>query len=481
VRSLSVVVLGGGVAGLSASLALARAGHHVTIIERDDLAPSGPLDALHRVRGGIPHFLQPHAFIPRARKEMRELFPDVYRSLLDAGAWELDLRPRIPGVVVEEDEELAYVGVRRPLIEWALLRAVHAEPSITVRGGVRVTGLDADGSSPTRIRGAVTTAGRVTGDLVVDALGRRSPVSAWLLAHGVSPREERSTECGIIYYSRYYRVRDGRTLPAGPGVPSPRGDLGYGSFATFPGDNGTFAGIIAIPPGDQELKALKHPAAFEAAAATMPALHAWTNRDVAEPITGVLAMGSLQNTLRGPFSADAGPVGMVSVGDAVCHTDPVMALGVAFALIHARALTSALDASATDPVAIAAAFERATRPAMEERFGYASAIDDARTRLWTNQPVDYAHRSAGFYPFFTFAAGAAAALVDPAVFRAVVRRNTFLDPLSVLDADVPLQDRIETVFADLLARGRPRPGPARDELVRLVQAAVPDGAGVPAV
>jgi hypothetical protein len=189
-------------------------------------------------------------------------------------------------------------------------------------------------------------------------------------------------------------------------------------------------------------------------------------------------MGSLQNTLRGPFSAEAGPVGVVSVGDAVCHTDPVMALGVAFALIHARALVSALDESGSDLVTIAAAFEDATRPAMEERFGYASAIDDVRTRLWTNQPVDYAHRAGGAYPFFTFAAGAAAALVDPAVFRAVVRRNTFLDPLRVLDEDTPLQERIETIFADLLARGRPRPGPPRDELVAVVKAAARDAAGV---
>jgi len=123
-----------------------------------------------------------------------------------------------------------------------------------------------------------TTAGTLEADLVVDAMGRRSPVPAWIAALGGTPLPERSSECGIIYYCRYYRVRAGASLPDGPWVPGPRGDLGYGAFSTFPGDNGTFAAVIAIPPGDQELKALRNAAAYDAAAATMPALHAWNER-----------------------------------------------------------------------------------------------------------------------------------------------------------------------------------------------------------
>ena len=42
-RPLSVVVMGGGVAGLAAGLALGRDGHSVTLIERDDLAIAGPV------------------------------------------------------------------------------------------------------------------------------------------------------------------------------------------------------------------------------------------------------------------------------------------------------------------------------------------------------------------------------------------------------------------------------------------------------
>jgi len=73
---------------------------------------------------------------------------------------------------------------------------------------------------------------------------------------------------------------------------------------------------------------------------------------------------------------------------------------------------------------------------------------------------------------FAFAAGSAAALVDGEVFRTVIRRNYFLDPLSVLDDDVAMQERIERVFGEIRATPRPRPGPTRDELLGAMRAAM---------
>ena len=85
-------------------------------------------------------------------------------------------------------------------------------------------------------------------------MGRRSPVPGWIEALGGRAMAEESSDCGVIYYTRYYRVRPGASLPDGPWLPTPRADLGYGLFSSFPGDNGTFAGLVAIPPGDQDLK-----------------------------------------------------------------------------------------------------------------------------------------------------------------------------------------------------------------------------------
>jgi 2-polyprenyl-6-methoxyphenol hydroxylase-like FAD-dependent oxidoreductase len=467
-----VAVLGGGVAGLSAALALARAGHRVTLVERDDLMVGDALDSVDWPRAGIPHFLQAHAFTSRGRRELRTRFPDVFQALLDAGADDIDLRSKMPGPQGPGDEELAILGVRRPLIEWALRRAMTAERGIDVRSGVKVIGLEGVPGDVPRITGVQTSAGAVTADLVIDAMGRRSPVGAWIETLGGRRMAEESSDCGVIYYTRYYRVRDGATLPDGPWLPTPRADLGYGLFSSFPGDNGTFAGLIAIPPGDQDLKLLRHTAAFDAATALMPALHAWTNPDTSTAFTDVLPMGSLQNTLRTFVDGRPPTIGLIPVGDALFHTDPVFALGLSFAVWEAGELTAAVEAHGSDLESVALAFDAALRPSIEERFRNAAAVDGLRLRAWSGEPVDIAHRGGGAYPLFAFAAGGATALADGEIFRTIVRRNYFLDPLSVLDDDIALQDRIERIFGELRATPRPRPGPSREDLLAAMRGAI---------
>jgi len=396
----------------------------------------------------------------------------VYQALLGAGAHDVDLRPKLRGPLRPDDEDLQMLGVRRALIEWGLRRAVLREPRISVRSGVQVAGLDGTTGDVPRVTHVRTSDGLIRADLVVDAMGRRSPVPDWIEALGGRRMSEASSDCGVIYYTRYYHVRKGASLPDGPWVPTPRADLGYGLFSTFPGDNDTFAGLIAIPPGDRELKVLRHAAAFDAATATMPALHSWTNAETSTAITDVLPMGSLQNTLRTFVDHRPPTVGLISVGDALCHTDPVFALGLSFGLVEARELTAAIEAHGSDLEAVAIAFDAAIRQPMAERFANATAVDALRLRTWQGEVVDVAHRNGGAYPLFAFAAGNAAALVDGDVFRTMIRRNYFLDPLSVLDDDVAMQERIERIFGDLRATPRPRPGPSRDELVEVMRTAL---------
>ena len=120
-------IAGGGVAGLAAALAVARRGHTAVVVERDRVpAQDGPAGAFAVTRPGILHFLQPHAFLPRGRRELRELAPDVLAALADAGAEEQDLACKLRGPREPADEDLVYLWVRRPLIEWALRRAADA-------------------------------------------------------------------------------------------------------------------------------------------------------------------------------------------------------------------------------------------------------------------------------------------------------------------------------------------------------------------
>src|SRR5262249_25561864 len=147
-----------------------------------------------------------------------------------------------------------------------------------------------------RVAGARTDQGELRADLVVDALGRTSPTPAWLAEIGASPPVFETSDCEVLYYTRYYRVRHGETLPQGPWVPTPRAILPYCLSPTFPGDNRPSGGFLAILPQDRELKVLRRVDAFEATVAAMPSLHSWISRS--EPITDVLPMGSLQNSFR---------------------------------------------------------------------------------------------------------------------------------------------------------------------------------------
>jgi glycine/D-amino acid oxidase-like deaminating enzyme len=65
-----VVVLGAGLAGLSASLAFARSGRRVLLLERDGPGVTGDADRLFECwdRPGIAHFRQPHNFLALGRQ-----------------------------------------------------------------------------------------------------------------------------------------------------------------------------------------------------------------------------------------------------------------------------------------------------------------------------------------------------------------------------------------------------------------------------
>lgn len=479
---MRAIVAGGGVAGLTAALVLARSGHAVTLVERDPLDASQDWEsAMTWERGGIPHFHQPHAFLPRGRNLLRNILPDVYDALLAAGAEELHVARKAPGGARAEDADLVYLGVRRELIEWALRRAVLRERSVIVRAGSAITGLVLSDGTRRRVRGVRLGDATLTGDLVVDAMGRRSKTGAWLAELGVPAPDVEVSETDLVYYSRFFQIQDGQRFPDGPWLLGPRGDLGYGAFTTFVCDNRTFAVALAIPTWDRELRALRHAGAFLAACQSFPSLAPLVDPVLSRPITAVLPMGSLQNTLRS-YARDGEPIvdGLFPVADAYCHTNPVFALGLSMALVHALALARALDES-PDPHAQMLAYLDATHAETAERFRLARDTDDARTRLWRGERVDFTRRT-GSYPLFALVAGGAVAMHDADVFRRVVRRGAFLERTSVLDDDAALQERIETRFAAIMAAGpAPRPGPSRDDLLAIVDAAIAPGSRISAI
>ncbi len=81
-----VVIIGGGVGGLTTALALGRAGHPVTLLERDPLPPTADAEeAFDAERRGAPQVHQTHGFLARLQVTLRDRFPDVLADLLAAG------------------------------------------------------------------------------------------------------------------------------------------------------------------------------------------------------------------------------------------------------------------------------------------------------------------------------------------------------------------------------------------------------------
>ena len=140
--------MGGSAAGLFAALLLARAGHQALVLERDSLQPAPDVEsaAAAAFRPSAPQIVQPHIVMARCRQLLIERLPDVYAGLLAAGVAEAPLRTQMPDSLPDTvawpgDKRLTPMMTRRSTVDWVLQRAAAAEPRVTVRFGVKVTGL----------------------------------------------------------------------------------------------------------------------------------------------------------------------------------------------------------------------------------------------------------------------------------------------------------------------------------------------------
>lgn len=474
-----IAVVGGGMAGMLAALLLARDGHRVTVYERDDTDLPETADAAFDGwdRRGVPHARQSHALLARLRQILRARAPDVLDALAEQGATELTIEAILPLDIEDRaprpgDEDLVLLCCRRLTIEWVLRRAVTAEPGVVWRGGVGVAGLLADGAD---VRGLRLEDGTtVDADLVVVAGGRNSPVLDWIAGLGgsVRPIEEQS-EAGIIYLSRFYRLREGQELPLltkdGAG-----GDLGYLAFAGFYGDNRTFSITFGVPTGDRELMALRDEGAWEAAIRTLRPLAPWTTAGLADPITGVESMARLRNRIR-RFVVDGQPVatGLVVIGDAAMATNPWYGKGCALAGIAAAALSDALATHGRDRLALALAMDEAMRMDMEPHYTLACRQDADRMKLHTamhegTEPDAMAAATRDFILNGLLPA----TRVDPDVFRRFFRSFNMLDAPDALLTDPIVVEAATKAFAGKDERPPlPTLGPPRGELLAVMAAA----------
>jgi len=422
------VVAGAGPIGLATAMLLARHGWQVRVYDKDPQGPPESPDELWSSwdRPGVAQFRMPHLMMPRFRQLLDAELPAVRDRMERLGARRFNLTEALPRTLPDrsprpEDTRFQTLTARRPIVEAAFAQVAADTPGVEIVRGVGVEGPLAasthgrDTSTP-RVSGVLTSTGeRVTADLVVDALGRRSPLPRWVAGLGGRSPFEEASDAGFAYYARHFTSRDGA-------VPEYRGPIGgaVGSLLalTIVGDNACWTVALVPTAGDAPLKALRHVDAWERVARAIPHVAPWLD---GEPLGNVLPMAGVLDRYR-RLVVEGRPVvtGLVAVGDSWACTNPTAGRGISLGLAQAVALREVARECGDDLPQLALRLDEVTESALTP--WYRDQVDRDRHRAATlsafvegRQPQTGAHPGAELQAAFL-----AAAAHDPEVARAAL-------------------------------------------------------------
>jgi 2-polyprenyl-6-methoxyphenol hydroxylase-like FAD-dependent oxidoreductase len=462
-----IAVLGAGVVGLTAAMLLGNDGHDVIIVERDPTEPEGDADALWSgwQRRGVNQFRLLHYFQPAFRDRLERELPAVVAGLDAAGAIRHNIMSLVPeqlsGGFRDGDEQYEALTARRPATEAVLARTAASTPGVEVRRGVAiegvVTGTPVD-DVPHIVGVRCASGDELRADLVVDALGRRSPMAPWLEAVGARPPVEQREDCGFVYYGRYFRSAEGSV----PAVIAPLlQDYGSISILTLPADNGTWGVGVIISSKDKAARALKDTDAWHRAVAAFPLAAHWVD---GEPLDdGVAVMAGIEDRFR-DYCPGGSPVatGVVSVGDAWACTNPSLGRGATIGFFHAIALRDAMRSNDLDPGEFARSFATATADSVEPWYRATVAYDRARLAEVHAEVTGQPHEPDPVWDFtraLTSAGGK-----DGEMLRARLRIAGLLQPAADVLASPGVAERVIELGAGW--RDEPWLGANREEFLK---------------
>ncbi len=373
------VVIGAGMAGLTAARALAAHFEQVTVLERDRLA-----DAAAQ-RPGTPQALHVHGLLAGGLNALTELFPGFEDDLARAGAVPLrgglDIRVERPGFDPFPMRDLGVLtyAVSRPAIEFIVRQRVLQQANVRLQAESRVTELaaSADGASVVGVRceGADGSARMLPADLVVDASGRGAPTLKLIQTLGYTAPENTAIGVDIGYATATYEI------PADAG----RGWLGV---MTFPKAPQSSRGALMLPQeGSRWMVSLGGRGADKPPgdeAGFLDYARQLRTPTIYNAIRGARRVGAISRfvfpqSLRRHFERVQNfPRGLLPFGDAVCVFNPIYGQGMSVAAQEAVLLHRVLARSkiASDPLAtLAPTFFAELRPLLETPWAMAAIPD----------------------------------------------------------------------------------------------------------
>lgn len=423
------VVIGAGIAGLSAARVLADHFEQVTVLDRDKL----PTAAAHRT--GTPQARHVHAMMTGGLLALSELFPDFESVLESAGAVPmrggLDVRIERPGYdpFPVRDLKIHNFAVSRSTLEFALRQCVLRHANIGIHSECRVTGIvtSADGTVVEGVdfHDADRVSQMLPADLVIDASGRGALTLAVLESTGRAAPEETSIGVDLGYSTAIYEIPDDaargwKGVMTFPLVPqSSRGGL----LLPFEGQRW----VLSLggrgddkPPGDEAgfldyARQLRTPTIYNAI------------RDAKR--IGEIARYVFPQSVRRHFELIQGwPRGLIPIGDSICQFNPVYAQGMSVAAKEAVLLRRLLVESrdATDPLAVLAPMFFAEVNALLETPWIMAAIPDFVYPATTGQRPSDLQRNLKFAAALTRLAAK-----KPDVHKLMVEVQNLVKPRSV--------------------------------------------------
>jgi 2-polyprenyl-6-methoxyphenol hydroxylase-like FAD-dependent oxidoreductase len=429
-----IAVVGAGLAGLAASLFLARRGCDVLLIEQDAAGPD-PLNTLFPAgsRRGAPQARQSHMFLGRAVDVLRHQAADVMAEL-DRTAITIDFRTRFPGGDLDPqlgDQRLVALGCRRVAFEWVLRRAVMREQGVRLITGKPVDGLDAIQTARGEWDVLGVSAGKETleADLVVDATGVTAIGKRLLTEMGLHPAFDWRRPAGFMYLTQWFRMESGWSFPDQRCLPYAEGR--FASVATFPGDHGYFSLTYMTPSEEPLLRSLRESAVLSRVLETYDLARPWVKSRGARRIGPVVATSGgfdQRSSMQAPDNIRVS--GIAAIGEAAMRTNPTRGRGAALALMHAQLLADVVGSCSTDRKDLVSTFAKRTEQELVPWFESTVALDNDRHKRLVSGLSDDGSTDRSVPLELSFSLHA---LHDPTLYRAIaLTLNMFMLPEQIL-------------------------------------------------